>query len=310
MHYSFEKAAGLLGIGVSNLIRVPVEADHRIDLGALEQAIADCRARGQLVIAVCGIAGTTESGAVDPLREMAGIAHRAGIHFHVDAAWGGALMFSGKYRHVLAGIEEADSLTLDGHKQMYAPLGMGIVMFRNPYLAKVIEKQARYIIRSGSFDLGKRSLEGSRSGTALFLHAALNILGRKGYEFLIDEGIRKTLYMSHSIRTRPEFEVLIEPEMNILTYRYLPEPWRERAVTGDLSESDHQSINGYNERLQKLQRGTGHTFVSRTTLSTTRYGKHLPIVALRAVIANPLTTESDIDYVLTHQLQLAATLKS
>jgi len=308
MHYSFEKAAGALGIGLRNIIKVPVDRDHRIELPALEQAIADCRARRERVIAVVGIVGTTETGAVDPLPEMAAMARKAGAHFHVDAAWGGPLMFSTSHRHKLAGIEEADSLTIDGHKQMYLPMGIGMVLFRNPHLAKVIEKQAQYVVRARSYDLGRRSLEGSRPGMALLLHAALNLLGRKGYEFLIDEAIRKTQYMADSLRARPEFEVLVEPAMNILTYRYIPEPWRERAAAGELTESDNRIINGFNERLQKIQRRAGRTFVSRTTLNTTRYGKAVPVVALRAVIANPLTGEPDIDYVLNHQLQIAATM--
>jgi glutamate decarboxylase len=305
MHYSFEKAAGVLGVGVSSLVKVPVDSMHRIELPALERAIADCRARKERVMAIVGIAGTTESGAVDPLREMAGIARKVGAHFHVDAAWGGPLLFSEQHRRKLEGIEEADSVTIDGHKQMYLPMGIGMVMFRDPGLAKVIEKQARYVVRAGSYDLGARSLEGSRPGMAIFLHAGLNILGHRGYEFLIDEGIRKTRYMADCIRSRAEFELLVEPVINILAYRLIPARLRGRAVR---DESDNKFINRFNERLQKLQRGTGHTFVSRTTLTTTRNGKTTPIVALRAVIANPLTTESDIDYVLNHQLQIAATL--
>lgn len=305
LHYSFEKAVGTLGVGVRGLIRVPVDENHKINLKALEAAIDRCQARKQCIIAIVGIAGTTESGAIDPLQQIAAQARRVGAQFHVDAAWGGPLLFSRRERHKLAGIEEADSVTIDGHKQMYLPMGIGMVMFRHPHASSVIEKRAHYVVRAGSPDLGKRSLEGSRPGMALFLHAALNVLGCKGYEFLIDEGIRKTRYMANAIRTRPEFELLVDPTMNILVYRFLPEQYRERAATGALTESDERMIDRLNEQIQRRQRNMGKTFVSRTTLDSTRHGTGRPMVALRAVLANPLTRESDIELVLDHQVRIA-----
>lgn len=304
-HYSFDKAAEILGIGTRGLVRVPVERNNRVDLKALRQAISDCRARKHLIIAIIGIAGTTDSGAIDPLTEMAEIASAEKIHFHVDAAWGGATLFSERHRHKLAGIERADSVTIDGHKQLYLPMGIGLLLLRNPKTAQVIERHARYIVRKGSIDLGKRALEGSRSGMALLLHAALNIIGHRGYGFLIDEGIRKTQYMAKAIRSREEFELLIEPEINILNYRYLPQVFREQARSKTLTAIDNEAISRFNDLLQKTQRRAGQSFVSRTRLDATCYGKAMPLAALRAVIANPLTTESDIDAVLDEQIKIA-----
>lgn len=306
MHYSLEKAVSLLGLGTDNLIKVAVDSQQRVDLSALREAVANCRARNQLIIAVVGTAGTTESGAVDPLAEMAEVARGAGAHFHVDAAWGGALLFSRRHRHKLRGVESADSVTLDGHKQLYLPMGVGMVLLRRPHLAKVIERHARYIVRPTSIDLGKRTLEGSRPATVMFLHAALHLIGRRGYEFLIDESIRKTRYMVEAVGARAEFELLNEPQMNILNYRVIPARLRERAARGRLDDSDNQDLNEFNVRLQRLQRQAGKTFVSRTSLETTRHG--LPVAALRVVLANPRTTEADIDAVLKDQLAIAASM--
>ena len=305
MHYSFEKAAGVLGIGTSRLVKVPVDTNNRIIISRLRETIARCRAQNKLIIALVGIAGTTETGSVDPLEEMAEIAGENKIHFHVDAAWGGPILFSERHRSKLAGLEQADSVTIDGHKQMYLPMGIGMLLMRDPLLARVIEKQARYILRAGSIDLGKRALEGSRPGMALLLHAALTIIGRQGYEMLIDDNIRKTFYMADVIRARPEFELLGEPAMNILTYRFIPEPLRQKMRDAMLTASDNETINEINQKLQRLQRKAGSSFVSRTTLHATTYGNEIPIVALRVVIANPLTTEADINEVLNYQTEIA-----
>jgi glutamate decarboxylase len=149
-------------------------------------------------------------------------------------------------------------------------------------------------------------LEGSRPAVALFVHASLHILGRRGYEILVDRGIAKAQHMAETIRSRHEFELLVEPQLNILVYRYIPEQWRAQAASQSLDGLENQEINQVNEQLQKIQRQRGHSFVSRTTLETTVYGRGVPIAALRAVIANPLTGESDIAAVLDEQAAIAA----
>jgi putative pyridoxal-dependent aspartate 1-decarboxylase len=308
MHYSFDKAADLLGIGTRNLIKIPVDSNNRIDLELLHQVVSKCQAQNHLILAIVGVAGTTDSGGVDPLAEIAAIAQAAQVHFHVDAAWGGPLLFSKQHQYKLTGIERAGSVTIDGHKQMYLPMGIGMLFLRDPHLATVIEKSAAYTIRNGSLDLGKRALEGSRPGMALFLHAGLNLIGLEGYEFLINEGLRKTQYMADRIRAMPEFELICEPDINLLVYQYIPKSFRIRVAQRQLTESDYQVISQFNERLQKAQRQAGRTFISRTIKTICYFEKEVTVIALRAVIANPLTDEPDIDAVLDDQIQIAAGL--
>lgn len=308
MHYSLEKAADILGIGTNNLIKLPANQQNRLEIDDLLQTIEACRQRQLKIIAIVGIAGTTDSGGVDPLPEMAEIARRENIHFHVDAAWGGPVLFSSRHRHKLAGIELADSAVIDGHKQLYLPMGLGALLLRDPNLATVIEKQARYIVRRGSVDLGKRSLEGSRAGNVLLLHAALNIIGRSGYELLINEGIRKTEYLADYIRSQKAFELLANPTINILLYRVIPEPLQEKAAKGTLTPLENKLINEFNTQLQKTQRQYGRTFVSRTMTNSSQYGQEQTIVALRVVLANPLTTEDDINAVLADQIAISTQL--
>src|SRR5580765_328200 len=142
MHYSLEKAAGLMGLGTRNLVRVPVDGFNRVDCRLMRAAVERARANRQAVIALVGVAGTTDTGAIDLLHEIADLAEEFGIHFHVDAAWGGPTLFSRRHQHKLKGIDRADSVIFDGHKQLYLPVGVGISIFKDPTMARMVEKQA------------------------------------------------------------------------------------------------------------------------------------------------------------------------
>lgn len=309
-HYSLEKTVDLLGIGRRGLIEVPATEDGSIDLSLLEQTLRRCASEGELVLALVGVAGTTETGAVDPLSAMADLAMAHGCHFHVDAAWGGPVLFSEKYRSRLDGISRADSVTIDGHKQLYLPMGIGMVVFRDPDMARSIEAVANYIIRSGSADLGRRTLEGSRPAMATFLHGALHIIGRTGYRSLIDDGIEKAEFFARSIEARPELELLAEPQLNIVVYRFVSAPLRAAVRSGTLDAAANETLDDLNRRLQDTQRERGTSFVSRTTLSHTRYRSISPVVSLRAVLANPLTTREDILAMLDEQIAIGERLSS
>jgi len=309
-HYSFDKAAEMLGLGARNLIKVPTDGRQRIDLVQLKEAIRSCRARRQVILAVVGIAGTTDGGSIDDLTSLAAICRHEGIHLHVDAAWGGPVLFSNRHRHRLDGIEVADSVTIDGHKQLYLPIGTGVVCFRDPRYARVIERNAYYIIRPGSNDLGRRALEGSRPSSALYLHAALSIIGRSGYGRIIDENLRLAGVMASSIKARPELELLSEPELNIVLFRYIPRHLRARLEADQLEAADHDELNQLNSELQEAQWRAGRCFVARTELRHTRYGRSQTVVALRAVLANPATRDEHLKIVLDDILRVASELES
>lgn len=305
MHYSFEKAADVLGLGTNSLIRIPARQDGTIDTAALRKQLDISAEQRVCVLALIGLAGSTETGSVDPLDALADVASAYGTHLHVDAAWGGPVLFSRKFRSALAGIERADTVTIDGHKQLYLPMGIGTLLCRDPHLAVAIEKSAQYILRSGSVDLGRRTLEGSRPAKALHLHAALNILGRSGYEQLIEDGMHKARQLAASIDDSVAFELLGDPQLNIIVYRYIPRRHRnalreKRAFT----ELQTTEINRVNELLQARQFHEGKAFASRAVLSHTRHGSSPPVTCLRLVIANPLTGLEHFDVILADQIRL------
>ncbi|HYP87548.1 MAG TPA: putative pyridoxal-dependent aspartate 1-decarboxylase, partial [Polyangiaceae bacterium] len=272
-HYSLTKAADLLGLGQRQFIAIPTAADHTIDLQSLERRIGELKAAGIAIMAIVGVAGATETGSIDPLDALADIAQRHGAHFHVDAAWGGPTLFSRRHRGLLHGIERADSVTIDAHKQLYVPVGAGIVLFKDVEALTSVEHHANYVIRKGSRDIGKHTLEGSRSGMAMLVHSALRIIGQRGYELLIDLGIERAAAFAKLIGEQPDFELVTAPVLNLLTYRYVPSALRTSLTTGSAEEraASNDQLSGLTESIQKEQRAHGQTFVSRTRLSSAAY---------------------------------------
>lgn len=305
-HYSLRKAADLLGIGRNYLIAIETDDNNKIDLDALRTQCQALQKDKICILALIGIAGTTETGSVDPLEEMAEIARQYKAHFHVDAAWGGPTLFSGTYKHLLRGIEKADSVTIDAHKQLYVPMGCGMVLFRNPATLKSIETHAQYVIRQGSKDLGATTLEGSRPGMAMLVHSGLKIIAREGYQILIDQGIEKARDFAAMLDAESDFEVITYPELNILTYRYCPHYATQALANADpiLMDKINDVLDRITKSIQKTQREKGLSFVSRTRLEPMKYNKR-PCVVFRVVLANPLTTREILADILVEQRHIA-----
>lgn len=306
-HYSLGKAADVLGIGRRNLVAVPTDADNRIRVDKLRSACAQVAADGGKVLAIIGVAGTTETGHIDPLNELADLAAEISAHFHVDAAWGGATLMSNNYRHLLAGIERADSVTIDAHKQMYVPMGAGMVLFRDPSMVRAIEHHAEYVIRHGSKDLGAHTMEGSRSGMAMMVYSALQVMGRQGFELLIDQSIEKAKLFAALIAEQDDFEVISEPQLCLLTYRFIPAKVKQviSHANADQIKRIMPHLNALTRFIQKRQRETGTSFVSRTKITPAQYHRE-PTVVFRVVLANPLTTVDMLREILAEQREIAA----
>ncbi|EGQ9964503.1 pyridoxal-dependent aspartate 1-decarboxylase PanP [Vibrio cholerae] len=305
-HYSLKKAADVLGIGQEGLVAVKTDAHNRICPHDLEQKITELKANKIKVFAVVGVAGTTETGNIDPLRTIAQICQREQIHFHIDAAWGGATLMSNRYRGLLDGVELADSVTIDAHKQLYIPMGAGMVLFKDPNAMRSIEHHAQYILRQGSKDLGSHTLEGSRSGMAMLVYASMHIISRPGYQLLIDQSIEKARYFADLIDAQTDFELVSQPELCLLTYRYLPEHVRMalEKSQGVQRAQLNELLNELTKFIQKKQRETGKSFVSRTQLNPHQWDK-LATIVFRVVLANPLTTKEILHNVLDEQREIA-----
>jgi glutamate decarboxylase len=303
-HYSLKKAGGVLGIGNRNVISVRVNASHQIDMADLTRQVETFEQNKSVrIAAIVGIAGATETGTIDPLPEMAKLCRKHGIHFHVDAAWGGPVMLSEKYAPLLDGIREADSVTIDCHKQFYMPMSAGMVFFKDPSALDRIIYHAGYVNRKGSVDLGIKTLEGSREASSLILDSALKIMGSRGYALMIEHGIDTARLFAEKIRARKQFQLVTEPVLNILTYRAVPGELKHRmnrAATPEARQAVDAFLDRINTDLQRIQREAGKSFVSRTCLKILPEDTHT-VVVLRSVIMNPYTDGRILDQILDEQ---------
>ena len=215
---------------------------------------------------------------------------------------GGPTLMSEKYSDLVKGIELADSVTIDGHKQFYMPMTCGMIYFKDPYVMNYVAYHSRYVNRPGSVDLGIKSLAGSREANSLILDSTLKIMGSKGYSLLIEHGIETAKAFADEIKARPNFQLVTEPELNILTYRLCPEDILDRLkqVPPEEKQRINDELNTISRNLQRIQREAGKSFVSRTTVTRNEdYGGE--IVVLRCVIMNPMTDIKILNDILDEQ---------
>ena len=302
-HFSLKKAGGILGLGNNSIIPMELDSKGTIDLACLKETIRRFRSDpATRIIAAVGIAGATETGMIDPLPELAQICEANGIHFHVDAAWGGPVLLSETYCHLLEGIERADSVTIDCHKQFYMPMTSGMVYFKDPKALDNIVYHASYVNRPGSVDLGIKTLEGSREANSLILDSALKIMGSRGYGLMIDHGIETAAEFAEMIKKRRFFQLVTPPRLNILTYRLVPPDIKHKLETSkEKTRIELEAIvDKINIRLQRIQRENGKSFVSRTKLPVNADTPGESVV-LRCVIMNPMTTPEILNEILDEQ---------
>ncbi len=302
-HYSICKAGTILGIGENGVIRIPVHpCTNQIDIAKLHQIIEKIRKEDKTAgkptkfVSIVGIAGTTETGNIDDLQELSRISGEIGAHFHVDAAWGGGALIMDCGREMMKGIELADSVALDAHKLLYVPNCMGICLFRDVHDSKLLYHTSNYIIRKGSVDQGRFTIEGSRSFNSLKPWASLKILGKLGYKLIFEHARELQKTFVELIKKDPLFELLNKPELFIINYRFVPEEFKLKL--DELMENPKENsekiteinkiINTINIELHKTIRDHDTSFVSRTRLESTRYTPR-KIVVLRAITVNPNT---------------------
>jgi len=225
-HFTVEKSASQLGLGTDAVLRVAVDESFRMSPVALRDSLEVTRAAGLVPMAVVLTAGTTDFGSVDPLPECASLAQAAGAWLHVDAAYGGALLFSARHRDKLKAIETAESLGLDFHKLFWQPIPCSAILLRDASHFDSMKLHADYLNPElhedeGIPNLVTTSLLTTRRFDALKLWISLQSLGRARLAAMIDRTVDLAAYAAQIIRSTAGLELMCEPQLSTVVFRYV-----------------------------------------------------------------------------------------
>ena len=280
-HYAVSRAAGELGLGMKQVVRVP-SREFRMDVDELERALERAAAEGRRVMAVVATAGSTATGSFDDLAGIAALCEARGLWLHVDAAHGASALLSPRHRHRLRGIERASSIAWDPHKMMLLPLSAGMVLVRRETdLETAFAQQAPYLFHRSEgrrWDQGTRSFQCSRRFDALKVWVALQRYGADGIAELHDLLCERARELHAAVVAHPAFETVHEPESNIICFRYC----------GDGKSADE--LDEVNRRLRESYNRGGEGWITLTVLD----GR--PV--LRVTVMNPRTTPRHLDRLL------------
>jgi L-2,4-diaminobutyrate decarboxylase len=249
-HYSISRALDTLGLGRTALRPIPVDGNGRASAAALRTMVGADLEDGCLPLCAIGLAGTSSTGAVDPLDEFADVARQYNMWFHVDGAAGAAFAGLPATRTAFRGIDRADSLTIDPHKWLFLPYGIGCLLVRDSTeLAESFNGAAHYWQDEESPDTLFMSPEGSRPWKSLALWLTMRQLGHVGYAELLGHNLEVARHLADGVRSRPGFELLQEPTCPVCCFRVLP----------DRADMD---VDRFNECLQQTLLDGGQHYVT------------------------------------------------
>ncbi len=287
-HLSIAKAASLLGVGKDAIVTIPVDAAHQMNVRALAQQIAEDRAAGHHAVCVVGTAGDVNTGAIDPLDAIADVCAATGVWFHVDGSYGALAARSPLIGGAMSGLARADSMSLDPHKWLYAPLDAGCLLVRDANaLRRAFSEGADYIDVVADRDMSAfaywdHSPELSRRFRALKIWFMLKIHGARAIQQSIDRNIAVTRHLASAIEASDDFELLAPAPLSIVCFRY---------KNGD---------DGFNKQLMLEVQRDGDSYLSNAMIN----GRF----SLRACIVNFRTTRADVERLLDTLRRVAARL--
>ncbi|MBH2905264.1 aspartate aminotransferase family protein [Serratia marcescens] len=285
-HFSVQKNMALMGLGYQSVTLVKTDRFARMDVNDLAEKLAQAKANGEQVMAIVATAGTTDAGAIDPLRDIARLAAQQQIWVHVDAAWGGALLLSEQYRDYLDGLELVDSITLDFHKQFFQTISCGAFLLKDERHYELMRYQAAYL--NSEFDeaqgvpnLVSKSLQTTRRFDALKLWMGLEALGQKQYAEIIDHGVTLAQQVARYIADQESLELVMQPQLASVLFRYRP---AQLAANGDAA------VALFNQRIGDALLESGRANVGVTEFDG--------VTCLKMTLLNPIVTLEDIKLLL------------
>jgi aromatic-L-amino-acid decarboxylase len=294
-HSSIERGMRVLGFRDEQLRKVACDDDYRLHLPALQSAVEADREAGLHPFCVVANAGTTNTGAVDPLPELAGYCQREGLWLHVDGAYGAAAVLCERGRELLAGLGRADSLALDPHKWLFQPFEIGCVLVRDrQWLRQAFHIRPEYLADiegpEGEINLCDYGIQLTRGFRALKLWMTIKVVGGAAIDRALERGFQLAEATEAMVRRLPGWEVVTPAQLGILNFRY---------AGRDLTE---EKLNWLNAALVEAMIADQYAMISSTVLREKR--------VLRMCTINPRTTEADIHGTLTRLDRMSKELLS
>ncbi len=292
-HSSIDRGLRVLGFQPSQLRKIATDIDFRLDMGALRHAVDLDRGQGLVPFCVIANAGTTNSGAVDPLPGLAEYCRGEGLWLHADGAYGAAAVICERGKRQLEGLGRVDSLALDPHKWLFQPYEIGCVLVRNgQWLRQAFHILPEYLVdtvgREGEVNLCDHGIQLTRGFRALKLWMSFKFFGRAAFDAALNQGFTLAELAQAIVDEMPYWEVVTPAQMGILTFRCAP-----RGVPSD-------TLEWLNQELVEALIEDGHAMISSTSLK----GKKV----LRMCCINPRTTELDVRETLGRLEQMANAL--
>ncbi|MDV2682916.1 aspartate aminotransferase family protein [Alkalihalophilus lindianensis] len=289
-HFTVRQSAFLLGLGEQAVIPVETDEHQRISIESLKHHLKLANEEGLLPFALVATAGTTDFGSIDPLNELARIADEHHMWFHVDAAYGGALMLSENHKHKLTGIDHADSITVDFHKLFYQPISCGAFLLKDRANFDSLKLHADYLNPEDDEEIGipnlvTKSIQTTRRFDALKLFVSFQALGRKIFAEMIDYTIDLAKETASILDDDSQFELVTQPEINAVVFRYNPE-----------EEKSEEGLNQINAFIRSHLLEEGQAILARTRVNESVY--------LKLTLLNPRTTIEDIHAIFNQIKQL------
>jgi aromatic-L-amino-acid decarboxylase len=293
-HSSVTKATITLGIGEANVRRVNSDGLFRMDLNGLKLAVQHDRNAGYIPLAVVATVGTTSAAAVDPIPEIAAFCKAEKIWLHVDAAYGGAIALLPEGRHLMEGVDSADSVVVNPHKWLFVPLDFSTLYTRHPQLLRgvfsLVPEYLRGDAEQSEINYMDYGIQLGRRFRALKAWMVFSAFGEMGLVARIREHIRLARLFATWVENDPEFELLAPVQMGVVCFRAVLEE--------DEDDDLLKQTNDFNRSVVKAINDTGRAYLTHTVL-----GKK---VAMRVGVGNVLTTEQDLGGVfnlIKHEVQ-------
>ncbi len=283
-HYSVARAAGILGLGSRQVVRIGLDERGRMDVRRLDEELTRVKSEGHPIVAVVACACATPTGAFDPLEEIAGVCRHHGVWLHVDAAHGGAAVLSNRHRHLVAGLEQADSVVWDAHKMLFVPALCAFVLYREKgHSFEAFRQDAPYLFDPAApglaeYDSGVRTVECTKRAAAFGLWGVWSLFGRQLFADMVDVtfALGRTFY--EKLSAADDFFPLHDPQCNIVAFRHIP---------AELRGASNERIGDFQLELRRRLIESGEFYIVPS--------KFNGVGALRVTIINPLTTPEHLD---------------